>query len=231
MSLMSDHQGWNLRITAGPRWDALLDALAAAQDALSTPLTDEELEAGWTEELRVAMLEATGGNLEALRADPLRAELLVGMVDGDELDDEGDDERRDATFLPDFAAASLRYAEQVLVATTALLELLRRPLTDDDRAHGMTDAANLALQSLLEDVAATLAAGDYVTEDEDDQWKALLDEAGFERRLADDGPHTPFGARVAVGQIDLFPPGRCWEPICIYDPAFTRLSAMDYEEQ
>jgi hypothetical protein len=225
---MSELQGSNLRITSGPRWDALLDALTAASDALSEPLTDEELARGWTEELRVSMLHATDDNLQALKMDPTRAELLIGMVDGDEVGAEDDDERRDATFLPDFAASSLLYAEQVLLATTALLELLRRPLTNDDLAHGMTEETNASLQHLLEEVLETLAAGEYVTDDEHDRWRNLLQDNGFERRQPD-GSHTVFGAKVGVGQIDLFPPGRCWEPVCIYDPAFTRLSEIDDE--
>jgi hypothetical protein len=219
------------RICTGPRWDALIESLEQAESALAAPLSDEELEHGWTESLREAMLESVARNRQGLTANPARAELFERWIDGEELDGSVDDARWDATLGPDLVAENLLNAERVLLETIQLADTLRDPVSDADRDHGFTEDVRLALLGCLGQIQRRLERGDFLEAEDIDAWNGLLEGAGFRRNpaIAPGGNSGSYRSGAEVGQISEFPPGRCWERVCIYDAPLARLAGSDVE--
>jgi hypothetical protein len=49
-----------VRISSGPRWDEVVNALDQAEQHLDAPLTSTELEHGWTEDMGLVILASVG---------------------------------------------------------------------------------------------------------------------------------------------------------------------------
>jgi hypothetical protein len=205
-------------IRSGPRWDAVDAGVAMAAEALTAPLTDDELAGGWTDQLREGILDDVRRVRDELMATPDTAAVLEAWSGVEDVDVEGDTLRLDAIMEVDLVLGDLDRAEHALDATDGLLGDLAATTTAEDRDAGFTEEVRDELLGLATGLRSTLAAGDYLSVAQMDDWADALRALGFLRVVArrgvdDDALGRGFNAR----KIEQFPPGRRFEQLAIYD--------------
>jgi hypothetical protein len=209
----------SLEIRAGPRWEALLNAVADAEDELTAPLTDVELDGGWTEELCEAVLDDVRRVREKLVGSRRGGRVALQDWTGvDLVDPDADATRADAIFDVDLALGDLERAERLLFEVMQFLPSLAEPATSSDVEQGFDDGVRAVLSSMLDELRRVLVAGEYLSRAEVDPWADVLRSYGFLRAAASPGldasvPTTGF----TLQRIEQFPPGRRWEDLAIFD--------------
>jgi hypothetical protein len=226
---MSDPAGEVVR--TGPRWTSVLDAVDAAVDAMGAPLDDEELAAGWTEELRGAILDDVTRVRDELATATATTVVLGDWSHVDELDG-GEALRFGAVLDVDLVLGDLDRAEQALAASTALLGDLGRAIGPADRDAGFDEAVRDELVGLVESIRAPLAAGAYLTHRELDPWADALRALDFVRRspapgLYDDGALEGFTRQPLAD----FPRGARFERVALYDGTLLNVAVSDVLEE
>jgi hypothetical protein len=216
------------RIRTGPRWDAVLMAVAEAEDVLESPLADDERDGGWTDELCTSLLASVRRVRDELGSPSDTSVVLEDSSALDAIDPTGDALRMDIIFDVDLVLGELDRAERALHAATALLEDLATPLSPDDEEDGFDEAARDRLLGMLDAQCRVLAAGEYLDAAGMDAWADALRAYGFLRAsrapgLQDDASASGF----TKTQIEQFPPGRRWEQVAIFDRWLCNVAATD----
>jgi hypothetical protein len=209
-----------LEIRSGPRWDAVLAAVADAEAELGQPLEDDELEGGWTQELCDAILNDVRRVREELDSGAGGEVTLEDWSGVDVVDPEGDAARAVVVFDVDLALGDLERAERLLVEATRYLADLALPGSRADEEQGFDDAVRAELRSMLESLRRVLAAGEYLSRSETEPWADALGSYGFLRATSAQGLDATTAAGMAgfaLQRIEQFPPGRRWEALAIFD--------------
>ena len=211
---MSAPEGAAPVIRSGPRWDDVLAAVDVAEAALESPLTDEELEGGWSDEGRTTVLADVRRVRDELVVRTDTSAVLadwrgIDPVDGDEL-------RLEPILDVDLALGELERAELAISAAAAMLEDLAGACSSSDRDAGFDEAARDQLRSMVEAAHTLLAAGEYLTADLMDAWADALRAHGFIRE-PQPGQRHDVGEGFGGTKIQQFPPGRRWERLAIFD--------------
>jgi hypothetical protein len=205
-------------IRRGPRWDAVLASIAEAEVVFDGPLAPEELEDGWSDELRGSILADLRRVRDELVATNDTSVVLEDWSAVDSLDTTGDSLRVDAIFDVDLVLGELERAERALQAANALTEDLEVPPSTADVEDGFDDAARAELRSMLESLCRALAEGAYLSAPEMDRWANALRAWGFLRASAAPGLQDDAAATGFTRQrIEQFPTGRRWERVAIFD--------------
>ena len=214
-------------IRTGPRWDAVLTAMAEAEDVLGVPLSEEELEDGWTEDLRSAILADLRRVRAELSSRPDGSVVLEDWSAVDAIDTGGDALRVDVIFDVDMVLGELERAERALLEARALLGELAAKASSSDVETGFDDDARAELRAMLEVLCHVLETGEYLSAQEMDPWGDALRSYGFLRA----GPRPGLQDAAASGftrqRIEQFPPGRRWERLAIFDGWLTNVAATD----
>jgi hypothetical protein len=208
-----------LEIRAGPRWDAVLTAVADAEAGLEQPLTDDELDGGWTEELCAAILSDVRRVRDELAAGAGAGVALKDWTGVDVVDPDGD-VRADVIFDVDLALGDLERAERLLYEVTRLLGELASPGSRADVEQGFDDEVRAQLRSMLDELRRVLATGEYLSREEMDPWADALRTYGFLRAAPAPGLDANASAAetgFTLQRIEQFPPGRRWEDLAIFD--------------
>jgi len=224
---MSTGDGEATEIRSGPRWDAVLAAVADAEDVLELALTDDELEDGWTEALRTTVLGDVRRVRDELSARADTSALLTSWSGADAIDVDGDAPRVDALFEVDVVFGELERAERAILETTSLLEALAAPPTPSDIDQGFDDAARAQLRAMLSELRRLLTSGEYLAAQQMDEWSDALRSYGFLRAASRPGSGAPDGGGVAIQRIEQFPPGRRWERVAIFDGWLSNVAQTD----
>ena len=210
-------ESYRARITSGPRWDALVDALDLADLHLDAPLTSEELKRGWTEDLRMAILKSVGEIKRDIAETPcVRPGHYKSWIRSEMLDPRVEDARWSFALGPDGAVRDIEKAQDLLDAALSLIEdlpslLSAQPTTDLELEAQMI--------SSLRDTADGLAHGEYVTLHQFRAWDEILARCGVRRRMLRISYVTAERDRLGVN-IDFIeerPTGETWDRIDIYD--------------
>ena len=113
----------NDRISFEPRWDALVDALNIAEHSLTAPLTAGELQRGWTEDLRLAMLGSVGEIKDDIDVTPcVQRSHYKSWIRSEMLDPRVEDSRWSLALGPDRAVKDIENAEDLLYAARSLIQ-------------------------------------------------------------------------------------------------------------
>jgi hypothetical protein len=205
-------------IRAGPRWEALLTSVADAEDELTAPLTDDELDGGWTEELCEAVLDDVRRVRDELAAGGGGGIALQDWTGLDVADPDGDARRADAIFDVDLALGDLERADRLLFEVMQFLPSLAKPATRSDVEQGFDDGVRGELRSMLGELRRVLVAGEYLSRAEVDPWADTLRSYGFLRATASPGLDANDATTgFTLQRIEQFPPGRRWEDLAIFD--------------
>jgi len=219
-------------IRAGPRWDAVLTAVAEAEEVLEAPLAEDELGDGWTEALRSAILVDVRRVRDELSAGNESGVALEDWSAVDSIDVAGDALRVDVIFDVDLVLGELERAERALREARALLEDLAAPPTVVDEENGFDDAARAELHAMLEELCQVLATGEYLSAAEMDPWCDALHAYGFLRATSTPGRQDDAAASGFTRQrIEQFPPGRRWERVAIFDGWLYNVAVTDVLEE
>ncbi len=198
-------------IERGPRAEAVREAVAAAIASFSEPLDDAAIDAGWTEEDRLAAL----GELEALQA-TLTTDATASLPDFDLPADAEDDPRSDAIEAVDFLADDLALASEALDDANAFLAWLESDDELDDDVRGDLVAAASRLRDAL-------AAGEYLRSDEVEGWLTALERHGCRRQHVGPTPADPsYGPRIVE-----WPKGRAWDEIVVFEHRMVPIFGRD----
>ncbi len=213
-------------ISSGPRWDALVDALDLAEQHLDAPLTSEELKRGWTEGLRLAILDSVGQiRRDIAEAPRVRRGHYKSWIRSEMLDPRVEDARWSFALGPDGAVRDIETAQDLLNAALSLIEDLPSLLSSQP-----TTLIQAEMMSVLRETANGLARGQYVTLDQFRAWDEILAQCGVRRRVLT-GISYVTAERERLGvNIDFIeerPPGEAWDRIDIYDHLLVNHGGMD----
>jgi hypothetical protein len=215
-------------IRAGPRWDAVVAALVEAEDALDQPLTDDEVDDGWSEEVRISILDDVRRAHDELSTQVAASVELEDWSAVDAFDTTGDAERVDAILGVDLVLAELERAERALHEATTLLEDLATPTSPGDEQDGFDEAARASLRAMLQTMRRVLSTGEYLSAAEMDPWADALRGYGFLRASGVPGREDDAAASGFTKQrIEQFPPGRRWERVAIFDGWLCNVASTD----
>jgi hypothetical protein len=205
-------------IRAGPRWAAVLTAVADAEAGLEQPLSDDEIDGGWTEELCDAILSDVRRVRDELAAGAGAGVALKDWTGVDVVDPDGD-VRADVIFDVDLALGDLERAERLLYEVTRLLGDLASPGSRADVEQGFDDEVRAQLRSMLDELRGILASGEYLSREQMDPWADALRTYGFLRAAPAPGLDGSSTAETGftLQRIEQFPPGRRWEELAIFD--------------
>ncbi len=223
-----------IEIRTGGRWDATLAAILDAEIELEAPLSDDELEEGWSEELRTAILSdvrRVRDELEAGGGAPVALQDWTGV---DVVDPQGEAARAVAIFDVDLALGDLERAELLLGRTTRFLSTLAVSSSGADVESGFDERVRAQLHAMLDDVRRVLAAGEYLSRSEMDPWADALRSYGFLRAaspLGGEGNATSGETGFSLQRIEQFPPGRRFEELAIYDGWLCNVAMTDVFEE
>lgn len=215
-SRMSNAIPSKARISSGPRWNALVDALALAERCLDAPLTSEEVSRGWDEGLRMAILQSVKEIQVDIAETPwVRPGHYKSWVRSEMIDPRVEDARWDCALGPDGAVRDIEQAEDLLNAALSLIEDLPSLLS----ASPMNDVV-AAMLDVLRDIAGGLAGGDYLSLRQFQAWDSILAGQGVSRRMMTgisyiDAERDHLG--VNIDYIERRPTGEAWDRIDIYD--------------
>lgn len=207
-------------IRAGPRYEAVRAVLTAAEAALDAPLEDAEVEVGWTEATRVAVLDEVREVMARLSAGE-RATVVSPEwrgLDPDAIDAESGTPLTEAILDIDVVLGDLERAEAALAEAIALRGALAAPITPTDRDDGFDEAVRDELVGLIDEIRAALASGQVLTIELMDDWADALRALGYRRAV----PRPGFDDdAVAVGftqqRIEQFVPGARFEAVALFD--------------
>jgi hypothetical protein len=202
------------RISFGPRWDALLNALDLAEESLSAPLTAEELERGWTEGLRLAILESVSEIKRDIAGTPcVQRNHYKSWIKSDMLDPRVEDPRWSRALGPDRAVRDIQNAEDLLNAAHSMIQDLPSLLSSRSDSDIQTP-----MIAILRETADTLASGDYVTLHQFLAWDEILTRCGVRRRVLPSPISTErHHPGINIDFIEVRPPGEAWDRIDAYD--------------
>jgi hypothetical protein len=203
-----------VHIASGPRWEEVRTALDDAEEHLTPPLRSSELARGWTEDLRVMILASVKRIKTELASEPfVKRDHYGSWIKAEVVDPRVEDERWSYALGPDRAVIDLRRAEELLLATLALIHDLPN-LSSSEPSRAWTTAEEERAIGSLESIASTLQIGDFVTLRQFRYWDTVLHACGVVRnddyfRLAGGLPKT----RI-IGER---PAGLFWDRIEQYD--------------
>jgi hypothetical protein len=225
---MTDTDDGMPRIRAGPRWDAVVAALDEAEGVLELPLGDDELDDGWSDELRRSILADVRRVHDELSTPFAAGVVLEDWSAVDAFDASGDAERVDAILDVDLVLGELERAERALLEASALLEDLAVPPSATDDQDGFDELARTELRTMLEAMCRALSTGEYLSAEEMDPWADALRGFGFLRGSRLPGGQDDATARGFTKQrIEQFPPGRRWERVAIFDGWLCNVASTD----
>jgi hypothetical protein len=218
------------RIVAGPRWDALLESLDGAEAALEPALDEEAVAHGWTDELRLEVLEAVQRVRADLGFDPTVAVAFGDWAGLDEVDPTVDDALVGAILTVDFCSDDLERVGRCVEETRAYRATLTAPTTPEDDVTGFDERVRDALATTVDAVADRLAAGEYLVAADVAAWFQVLAEHGVRRRTPEAFlPRSSMGALIEIGQVEEYPKGRRWEAAVLFDGTLWDVVRTDVE--
>ena len=203
-------------------------AVADAEVELAEPLTEDELDAGWTEELRDAILRDVRRAREELDDGAGVGVALQDWTGVDVVDPDDDAPRAEVVFDVDLALGDLERAERLLGEVTRFLADLAAPASRADDEQGFDESVRADLHLMLDGLRHVLATGEYLSRAEMDPWTDALHAYGFLRAAAApglDAQASPTG--FSMQRIEQFPPGRRWEDLAIFDGSLCNVAWTD----
>jgi hypothetical protein len=227
---VSRNEPYSVRISSGPRWDALIVALDLAEQHLEPPLTFPEMEGGWTEELRTAILSSVREiKRDIAEKQCVRPSHYKSWIKAEMLDPRVEDARWSFALGPDGAVRDIQMAEDLLDATLSLIRDLPTFHFSEPVMEPTLNAQDKMI-AILRWLAESLEAGKYVVLRQFQEWDEILSRCGVKRRVLRGISYVTRERKrlgVNIDFIEKRPSGEPWDRIEGFDKLLVNHGGMD----